>query len=81
VMHRVVNQVAEERLDGELRAVASLPAATSLALSIDEVGESQWHRGGQRSDGSQFTVESFLRYLIHDPVHHLWDVSGSDPAR
>jgi hypothetical protein len=56
-------------------------AATSLALSIDEVGESQWHRGGQRSDGSQFTVESLLRYLIHDPVHHLWDVSGSDPAR
>ena len=58
-----------------------LAAATNLALSIDAIGESQWYRGGQRSDGSQFTVESLLRYLIHDAVHHLWDVSGSDPAR
>ena len=23
-----------------------------------------------------FTVESFARYFIHDPVHHLYDVTG-----
>ncbi len=21
-----------------------------------------------------FTVETFGRYLVHDPVHHVWDV-------
>ena len=36
----------------------------------------QWERPGSRSDGAQFTVDSFARYLIHDPVHHLHDVSG-----
>jgi hypothetical protein len=30
---------------------------------------------GFRSDGAQFTVESFGRYLLHDPIHHLWDVA------
>jgi hypothetical protein len=23
-----------------------------------------------------FTVETFGRYFIHDPVHHLYDVTG-----
>jgi hypothetical protein len=27
-----------------------------------------------RSDGAQFTVESFARYLVHDPLHHEFDV-------
>jgi hypothetical protein len=35
----------------------------------------QWQRTGNRSDGKRFTVESFARYMMHDPVHHLWDVS------
>jgi hypothetical protein len=33
----------------------------------------EWQRTGTRSDGVRFTVESFARYLIHDPVHHLDD--------
>jgi hypothetical protein len=37
---------------------------------------SQWQRTGRRSDGASFTVETFARYLIHDPVHHLYDVTG-----
>jgi hypothetical protein len=36
----------------------------------------QWQRTGSRSDGADFTVESFARYFIHDPVHHLYDVTG-----
>jgi len=36
----------------------------------------QWERTGSRSDGARFTVDSFARYLIHDPVHHLHDVGG-----
>jgi hypothetical protein len=36
----------------------------------------QWERTGRRSDGARFTVETFARYFIHDPVHHLYDVTG-----
>lgn len=38
------------------------------------VREPQWDRTGHRSDGSSFTVDSFARYLLHDPIHHLDDV-------
>ena len=40
------------------------------------VSGDQWRRPGRRSDGAVFTVESFGRYLVHDPVHHLYDVTG-----
>jgi hypothetical protein len=36
----------------------------------------QWQRTGRRSDGASFTVETFARYFIHDPVHHLHDATG-----
>jgi hypothetical protein len=48
--------------------------AEKLATRFDGVSDDQWERTGFRSDGAAFTVESFARYLIHDPVHHLWDV-------
>lgn len=51
-------------------------AAEKLARSFEAVSGEQWHRTGDRSDGARFTVESFSRYLIHDPVHHLFDVTG-----
>jgi len=35
----------------------------------------QWERPGRRSHGAHFTVASFARYLVHDPVHHLADVT------
>jgi hypothetical protein len=35
-----------------------------------------WSRPGHRSDGAVFTIDSFTRYLLHDPLHHLWDVGG-----
>lgn len=49
-------------------------AAAHLADAFDAVGADDWARTGERSDGSHFTVESFGRYLCHDPYHHLWDV-------
>jgi hypothetical protein len=49
-------------------------AASALADRFDGVHGQQWQRTGTRSDGARFTVDSFGRYLIHDPVHHLWDV-------
>jgi len=52
-------------------------AGDALADRFDEVTGDQWTRTGYRSDGAEFTVESFARYLLHDPVHHLWDVRSS----
>lgn len=49
-------------------------AGTALADRWDGVGDDDWQRTGYRSDGAEFTVETFARYLIHDPIHHLWDV-------
>ena len=53
-----------------------LDAATTLAGSLDDVHGAEWERTGFRSDGAAFTVSTFARYLVHDPVHHLHDVLG-----
>jgi hypothetical protein len=56
---------------------ATLPeAAQALAGRFASVTSDQWQRTGRRSDGASFTVETFARYLIHDPIHHLYDVTG-----
>lgn len=52
-------------------------AARQLADRVDTVTGAAWDRRGSRSDGARFTVESFARYLIHDPVHHLADVGAA----
>ncbi|HEX2239752.1 MAG TPA: DinB family protein [Actinomycetota bacterium] len=49
-------------------------AGETLAAAFDRVSGEQWERTGARSDGARFTVESFARYLIHDPMHHVHDV-------
>jgi len=59
-----------ERVRVELRE-----AAEELAAAFDAVREDEWQRPGRRSDGAAFTVETFARYFIHDPVHHLHDVT------
>jgi DinB superfamily len=51
-------------------------AAQALAARFTAVSGDQWLRKGRRSDGASFTVETFGRYFIHDPVHHLYDVTG-----
>ncbi len=50
-------------------------AAAQIADRFDTVTGDAWQRTGNRSDGARFTVESFARYFIHDPVHHLDDVA------
>ena len=49
-------------------------AAEQLADRFDTVHDAQWKRTGFRSDGASFTIDTFARYFIHDPVHHLHDV-------
>jgi hypothetical protein len=51
-------------------------AAEAIAARFAAVTGGQWLRTGSRSDGAEFTVETFARYFIHDPVHHLYDVTG-----
>jgi len=57
---------------GELTA-----AARVIAAHFGTVAGDQWQRTGSRSDGAHFTVESFARYFVHDPIHHLHDVTGA----
>ncbi len=49
-------------------------AANALADSYAAVPENAWSRPGRRSDGANFTIGSFGRYIVHDPTHHLVDV-------
>ncbi|HEY2813113.1 MAG TPA: DinB family protein [Acidimicrobiales bacterium] len=49
-------------------------AADVLAGRFETVSSADWHRTGRRSDGVSFTVETFARYFVHDPIHHLHDV-------
>ncbi|MFN8020813.1 MAG: DinB family protein [Acidimicrobiales bacterium] len=53
----------------ELRA-----AALSIADAFEAVRPDQWQRTGVRSDGAVFTIDTFTRYFVHDPIHHLDDV-------
>ncbi|MDQ6715459.1 MAG: DinB family protein [Actinomycetota bacterium] len=58
-------------VDGELREAGETVAAEFADVTADE-----WGRPGTRSNGSEFTVETLGRYLVHDLVHHVWDVRG-----
>jgi hypothetical protein len=51
-------------------------AADGLADAFDGVEGGQWLRTGSRGDGARFSIAGFSRYLLHDPVHHLFDVTG-----
>jgi hypothetical protein len=50
-------------------------AGNSLANAFDLVTGDQWQRTGVRSDNKNFTVATFATYMVHDPFHHLWDIT------
>lgn len=52
-----------------------LAAASVIADRFDSITPEQLSRTGLRSDGAAFTIETFAQYEIHDPLHHLWDVT------
>ena len=52
-------------------------AAEQLASRLDGIDGPDWQRPGRRSDGASFSIDTIARYMVHDPIHHLWDVSGS----
>ena len=49
--------------------------ASRFATVVAAVPDDAWTRTGLCGDGAAFTIESFVRYLLHDPVHHLTDVT------
>ena len=58
------------------RVIAELIAAAGrVATQLDGVSGATWQRRGRRGDGAAFTVESIARYMVHDPIHHIWDVT------
>jgi len=80
----------EQRYDLQDPPVVSdelVAAGEACAARWDSVTDTDWARTGDRSDGSSFTIDTFARYFLHDPVHHLADVRrgyerlGSSPIR
>lgn len=63
--------------DPAVVAVELERAGAAVAAGFDAVGEDEWQRTGFRSDGAAFTVASFARYFLHDPLHHLHDVGAA----
>ena len=72
VEERYAEQDPAEVVDDLVAAAATL-AASFDAVAAEPAG-ALWDRTANRSDGKHFTVESFARYMVHDPVHHAWDV-------
>jgi hypothetical protein len=69
---------ADDRYDEQDPAtvVAALVAGSEqVATRLDGLDDAQWSRPGRRSDGASFTVDTISRYLVHDPIHHVWDVT------
>jgi hypothetical protein len=70
----------EERYDLQDPRVVSRElsqAGEEIARRFALVDGPAWKHRGLRSNGSEFTVETFGVYLVHDAIHHLWDVSGA----
>lgn len=59
-------RVATELTDAAARVAHAFAGVTDDALS----------QRGLRSDGSEFTIKTLAIYFIHDPIHHLYDVTG-----
>lgn len=66
-----------ERQAPEVVVAALTAAAETVARQLDQVSGPQWDRPGRRSDGASFTIATLARYMVHDPIHHAWDVSSS----
>jgi hypothetical protein len=62
--------------DPEVVVVGLRAASEQITMRLDAIGTDEWQRPGRRSDGASFTVETMSRYMVHDPIHHLWDVTG-----
>jgi hypothetical protein len=74
--------ITDRYLDQDPVVVAAelAEAGASLANAFDQVHGDAWQRTGIRSDDKHFTVATFAVYMVHDPAHHYWDITGARPA-
>ncbi len=67
----------DERYDSQDPSVVVddlVAQAITVADRLDGLSDLEWTRKGRRSDGASFTIDTISRYMVHDPIHHLWDV-------
>ena len=62
--------------DADEVRLALARTAEGFGVALEAVPDDAWERPGRRGDGASFTIDSFARYLLHDPIHHLTDVTG-----
>lgn len=48
--------------------------AERFAADLDSIRPDELDRPGRRSNGSVFTVDTLVRYFLHDLAHHVHDV-------
>jgi hypothetical protein len=74
--------VADRYADSDPEVVAEEleAAAERFVQRLSAVGPDQWSRRGRRLDGAEFTVATLSQYVLHDVIHHLWDVTGQQDA-
>ena len=73
----------EQRYDRQAPKVVAAElqrSVTALVHLLDAVPNDAWDRPATRSNGSRFTLASLVRYLVHDPVHHVHDVVSQPKA-
>ena len=71
--------VADRYEEQEPAAVVTslVAAAEAMAARLEGIGLDDQQRPGRRGDGALFTVDTIARYMLHDPIHHVWDVTTS----
>jgi len=72
-------EASAERYDRWTPALATRElsaAGARLAELLSVLGPADLERPGLRSNGSHFTGLTLIRYSLHDPFHHLWDVGA-----
>jgi hypothetical protein len=74
-----VTAVADRYEEQDPAAVVNrlLVAAEAMATRLEGIAPNDRQRPGRRGDGALFTVDTMARYMIHDPIHHVWDVTNT----
>jgi len=73
----IAERYAEQ--DPEIVAEELETAVETFVARIQGLEPGQFERRARRSDGAEFSVATLLQYFLHDIVHHLWDVGGTQP--
>lgn len=66
-----------DRQDPVTVATELREAGEVLAALYDATTPEQWRHEAIRGETSRFTLATLGRYMMHDPLHHLWDVGSS----